>query len=140
MLEYETSALVLYDGMIWGWFTGRALPAFFDKEDIEDPVNARQIVNGLGQGRADRGLLLEIQGRSDMTLGGAANEAIKGLSGQPMMLLVAVLNVLMIGGLLYVAREQKEERATLMQGLIDNVQEPSVIEIIIQNPTCASPR
>ena len=55
-----------------------------------------------------------------MTLGGATNETIKGLSGQPMMLLVAVLNVLMIGGLLYVAREQKEERATLMQGLIDN--------------------
>ena len=55
-----------------------------------------------------------------MTLGGVTNETIKGLSGQPMMLLVAVLNVLMIGGLLYVAREQKEERTALMQGLIDN--------------------
>jgi hypothetical protein len=55
-----------------------------------------------------------------MTLGGATNEAIKGLSGQPMMLLVAVLNVLMIGGLLYVAKAQQEERATLMKGLIEN--------------------
>ena len=55
-----------------------------------------------------------------MTLGGATNETIKGLSSQPMLLLVAALNVLMIGGLLYVAREQKEERTTLMHGLIDN--------------------
>jgi hypothetical protein len=55
-----------------------------------------------------------------MTLGGAANETIKGLSSQPMLLLVAALNVLMIGGLLYVAKAQQEERATLMRGLIDN--------------------
>lgn len=46
MLEYETSALVLYDGMIWGWFTGVGLPDFFDR-DTEDPVNARKIVNAL---------------------------------------------------------------------------------------------
>jgi putative chitinase len=46
MLEDEPSALVLYDGMKDGWFTGVGLPQFFD-EDTEDPVNARKIVNGL---------------------------------------------------------------------------------------------
>ena len=46
MLEYETSALVLYDGMIEGWFTGVGLSLYFDG-DHEDPVEARRIVNGL---------------------------------------------------------------------------------------------
>jgi hypothetical protein len=55
-----------------------------------------------------------------MTLGGSANEAIKGLSAQPMLLLVAVLNVLMVSGLLYVAKAQQEERKELMAGLIEN--------------------
>jgi putative chitinase len=40
------SALVLYDGLINGWFTGAALPDYFDA-DTEDPVNARKTVNGL---------------------------------------------------------------------------------------------
>jgi putative chitinase len=46
MLEDEPSALVLYDGMINGWFTGVGLPVYFNP-DTEDPVNARKIVNGL---------------------------------------------------------------------------------------------
>jgi putative chitinase len=46
MLEYETSALVLYDGMIHGWFTGVKLADYFN-DTKEDPVNARKIVNGL---------------------------------------------------------------------------------------------
>jgi hypothetical protein len=45
MLEDEPSAVVLYDGMIDGWFTGVGLPKFFD-ENTEDPYNARTIVNG----------------------------------------------------------------------------------------------
>jgi hypothetical protein len=45
----------------------------------------------------------------------AVNSSIRGLSEQPMLLLVAVLNVLMIGGLLYVGKAQQEERAALMQ-------------------------
>jgi hypothetical protein len=49
-----------------------------------------------------------------------ANSAIKGLSAQPMLLLVALLNVMMIAGLLYVAKAQQEERRELMAGLIDN--------------------
>lgn len=48
MLEDETSALVLFDGMILGWFTGVGLPQFFDKAaNKEDSYNARKIVNAL---------------------------------------------------------------------------------------------
>ena len=46
MLEDEISALVLYDGMIDGWFTGVGLGDYFN-DTIQDPVNARKIVNGL---------------------------------------------------------------------------------------------
>ena len=45
MLEDEPSALVLYDGMIWGWFTGVKLGDYFN-DSREDPYNARTIVNG----------------------------------------------------------------------------------------------
>lgn len=46
MLEAEPAAVVLYDGMIDGWFTGVGLPEFFNTDE-EDAVNARKIVNGL---------------------------------------------------------------------------------------------
>jgi putative chitinase len=46
MLKDGISALVLYDGMVTGWFTGVALPEFFNST-TEEPYNARQIVNGL---------------------------------------------------------------------------------------------
>lgn len=55
-----------------------------------------------------------------MTLGGAADNAIKGLSGSPGLLLIAILNVAMIFGLVYVAKAQQEERKDLMASLIDN--------------------
>lgn len=45
MLKSEISALVSYDGMIFGWFTGVGLPKYFNAT-VEDPVNARRIVNG----------------------------------------------------------------------------------------------
>lgn len=54
-----------------------------------------------------------------MTLGGAANEAIKGLSTSPMLLIVAVLNVLMLGLIFYVGASQREERAILTKYIID---------------------
>ena len=54
-----------------------------------------------------------------MTLGGAANEAIKGLSTSPMLLIVAVLNVLMLGMIFYVGASQRDERATLTKYIID---------------------
>jgi putative chitinase len=45
MLHDETSALISYDGMVYGWFTGVGLPKYFNGT-TEDPVNARRIVNG----------------------------------------------------------------------------------------------
>jgi putative chitinase len=50
MLHSSTSALVSYDGMVWGWFTGVGLPKYFNSK-VEDPKNARRIVNGMD--RAD---------------------------------------------------------------------------------------
>ena len=46
MLEDEKSALIMYDGLIMGWFTGVQLSDFFNAQK-EDPVNARKCVNGL---------------------------------------------------------------------------------------------
>jgi putative chitinase len=46
MLHDDTSALISYDGMVHGWFTGVGLPKYFNSK-VEDPVNARKIVNGL---------------------------------------------------------------------------------------------
>jgi putative chitinase len=47
MLDAQTSALISYDGMVFGWFTGVGLPKYLSKsKGIEDPVNARRIVNG----------------------------------------------------------------------------------------------
>ena len=54
-----------------------------------------------------------------MTLGGAASDAIKGLSGSPMLLLVAVLNVAMLILIFYVGSAQREERAELTKYLIE---------------------
>lgn len=45
MLNDEPSALVLYDGMTIGWFTGVGLPKYFNAT-VEDPINARRVVNG----------------------------------------------------------------------------------------------
>jgi putative chitinase len=48
MLDDRPSALVLYDGMTIGWFTGVGLPKYFNST-TEDPVNARRVVNGTDQ-------------------------------------------------------------------------------------------
>jgi putative chitinase len=48
MLEDEPSAIVLFDGMIEGWFTGVGLRKYFN-QDEEDPVAARAIVNDADQ-------------------------------------------------------------------------------------------
>jgi len=39
------AALVMFKGMAQGWFTGKALPDYFDA-DTDDPINARRIING----------------------------------------------------------------------------------------------
>jgi hypothetical protein len=54
-----------------------------------------------------------------MTLGGAANEAAKGLSSSPILLLIAVINVILIGAMIYVAKAQADERNVLTKYLID---------------------
>jgi putative chitinase len=45
MLENDISALVLFDGMTNGWFTGVSLAKYFNST-TEDAVNARRVVNG----------------------------------------------------------------------------------------------
>jgi putative chitinase len=49
-LEIEPAALVLLDGLVWGWFTGAKVGDFFN-DTKNDAYNARKCVNGLD--RAD---------------------------------------------------------------------------------------
>jgi hypothetical protein len=44
-LDSLIAARVMFRGMAEGWFTGRKLGQYFD-DDTDDPVNARQIING----------------------------------------------------------------------------------------------
>jgi hypothetical protein len=52
--------------------------------------------------------------------GDIAKDAVKGLSAQPTLLLIAVLNVFMIGALLYVGRAQVQERQDVLKALVEN--------------------
>ena len=54
-----------------------------------------------------------------MTLGNAANEAVKGLSSSPVLLMVVVLNVITLGLIFYVGASQRDERAVLTKYIID---------------------
>lgn len=45
-LEPELAAHILIDGMVNGVFTGRKLSRYFSSS-VEDPINARRIVNGI---------------------------------------------------------------------------------------------
>ena len=44
-LDSLIAARIMFRGMAEGWFTGRKLGQYFDDE-TDDPVNARQIING----------------------------------------------------------------------------------------------
>jgi len=44
-LDSLIAARIMFRGMAEGWFTGRKLGQYFD-DDIDDPINARQIING----------------------------------------------------------------------------------------------
>jgi hypothetical protein len=44
-LEPDLAAIIMFDGMEIGWFTGKALSDYFS-ETVDDPVNARRIING----------------------------------------------------------------------------------------------
>jgi hypothetical protein len=54
-----------------------------------------------------------------VTLGGVANEVARGFHGQPIMLLVVILNVMMLGLIFYVGASQRDERAALTKYLIE---------------------
>jgi hypothetical protein len=63
MLEEETSAVILFEGMIDGWFTGVGLPDFFSAEEgEEDPYNARKIINGLDKASTIEGYYWQFKG------------------------------------------------------------------------------
>jgi putative chitinase len=44
-LKPDVAAVILFDGMIEGWFTGKALKDYFDAA-TDDALNARRIING----------------------------------------------------------------------------------------------
>lgn len=47
MLEHEPSALILFDGSVYGWFTGVSLQNYFNAANgTYDPYNARRVING----------------------------------------------------------------------------------------------
>lgn len=54
-----------------------------------------------------------------MTIGEAAKEAAKGLSGSPPLLLIAVINVAMVAALIYLGNAQRDERAELTRYVIE---------------------
>jgi|GEM_PF-763824 len=45
VLQKNHSDLIMFSGMIKGWFTGKKLSDYF-RADLEDPIGARRIVNG----------------------------------------------------------------------------------------------
>ena len=54
-----------------------------------------------------------------MTLGGVASEAVKGLSGSPILLVVAILNIAMMGLIFYVGNAQRDERQMMTKLLVE---------------------
>lgn len=46
VLKGNHSDLIMISGMVSGWYTGKKLSDYFH-DDLEDPINARRIVNGL---------------------------------------------------------------------------------------------
>ena len=45
-LQPDIAAIIMFDGMRDGWFTGYQLSDYFS-DTIDDPVNARRIINGV---------------------------------------------------------------------------------------------
>ena len=50
-----------------------------------------------------------------MSYGEAATQTVKGLSASPVILLIAVLNIVMLGSMLYVAKNARDERRELRE-------------------------
>jgi hypothetical protein len=61
-----------------------------------------------------------------MTYGEAANSTIKGLAAQPGLLLIAVLNIVMLVGVGYVAKSQADERRMVHD------QQDSIVKFLIE--------
>lgn len=61
-----------------------------------------------------------------MTYGEAAVSTVSGLSRQPTLLLIAVLNVIMIGGVGYAASQAREERREL------RAQEDAIVKVVTE--------
>ena len=75
MLEDETSALILFDGMIYGWFTGVGLPKYFDAAaGLEDAYNARKIVNALDKASTIQGYYQKFKAALVKDVDPAAND------------------------------------------------------------------
>ena len=47
VLEEDPSIAITYDGMIYGWYTGRCLLQYIQPGRQEDYINARRIINGM---------------------------------------------------------------------------------------------
>ena len=69
-----------------------------------------------------------------MTYGEAAASTVSGLARQPTLLLIAVLNVVMIGGVGYAASQAREERRELRQ------QEDAVVRILTEKCALYEPK
>jgi putative chitinase len=70
-MKPETAALIMYRGMVEGWFTGKKLAQYFD-HDTTDWTNARRIINGLDKAqliasyaRTYHAALISAQGKGD---------------------------------------------------------------------------
>jgi hypothetical protein len=61
-----------------------------------------------------------------VTYGEAAASTVTGLARQPALLLIAVLNLVMIGGVGYAANNAREERRELRQ------QEDAIVKVITE--------
>ena len=69
-----------------------------------------------------------------MTYGEAAAGAVTGLSRQPALLLIAVLNVLMLLGVGFVAKSQVDERRALGQ------QQSDIVKMLLERCRDGAPK
>jgi putative chitinase len=57
-MEPKIAMAIMQKGMVEGWFTGKKLANYFNK-DANDPVGARRIINGTDQAQRIAGYFLE---------------------------------------------------------------------------------
>lgn len=69
-LQPDLAAKIMFEGMVAGWFTGKALSNYFD-HDTDDPVNARRIINGTDKAQTIAGYHKKFLGAIKSSLVGA---------------------------------------------------------------------